>query len=168
MIKAAKDILTAVVKQQVPDAVIVRSAAEEKQAIMARKWPLVGLITNPGNFDDTDAQVVRYYDETDQVYKERYIRGSRILPILLRLWAEGEDTADELFSAILPAIPSRFQHDDFTGSIRIEREEHSDHAGNVTKLYCSVAVIQFSLFSALKADVCPVTIDTVDMSPSLE
>lgn len=155
MIKEAKDILDAVVRKRVPEAIVVRSAAEEKQAIMARKWPVVSLITNPGNFDDTDAQTVRYFD-ADNVYREQYIRGSRILPVLLRLWAEGEETVDTFFSRILPAIPSRYQQDGFTGLIRIEREEHSDHAGNVNKLYLSVAVIQFSLPSALEAVECPV------------
>ena len=91
MIRAAKDLLQAVVAQRIPAATVVRSAAAESRAIMSRKWPLVSLITDPGRFDDREAKTVRYPDTEAGVLKQRYVRGSRILPVLLRCWAEGED-----------------------------------------------------------------------------
>jgi hypothetical protein len=36
--------------------------AEEQRFIMARTWPLVSLVTNPGRFDDREAKTVRYPD----------------------------------------------------------------------------------------------------------
>jgi hypothetical protein len=161
MIREAKDILQSVVQGRVPDAHIVRSKAEESRAIMARQWPLVSLITNPGTFDDREAKTVRYADAEAQTLKQRYVRGKRTLPILLRVWAEGEDAADELFSRILPAIPRRWEHDNFEGTVLISAEEHSDFVDNVNKLYLSVAEIQFTVPVALEEEIVP-TIQTVE------
>jgi hypothetical protein len=128
---------------------------------MARTWPLVTLVTNPGNFDDRTAKTFRYADVEAGTLKQRTIRGSRILPILLRCWAEGEDAADELFSRIIPAIPRKWEYDGFEGTIVINHEEHSDFVDSVTKLYMSVAEIQFTVTVALDEEIVP-TIKTVE------
>jgi hypothetical protein len=167
MIREAKDILQAVAAQRIPSATIVRSAADESRAIMARKWPLVSLITDPGRFDDREAKTVRYADKEAGLLKQRYVRGSRILPILLRCWAEGEDAADEVFSRILPAIPRKWEYDGFEGLIVINAEEHSDHTGNASKLYLSVAEIQFTVQVALEEETVP-TFKVVDAEPEIK
>jgi hypothetical protein len=155
LIRTAKDVLQAAVENRVQGATIVRSAAEESRAIMARKWPLVSLITSPGRFDDREAKTVRYADAEAGTLKQRYVRGSRILPIQLRCWAEGEDAADEVFSRILPAIPRKWMYDGFEGSIVINAEEHSDHTGNAAKMYLSVAEVQFTVPVALDEEIVP-------------
>lgn len=164
MIKEAKDILESVVAARCPDAAIVRSAEEERTAIMARKFPLVSLITNPGTFDSSEARTVRYYDEAAGFWKQRYVRGSRVLPVLVRCWAKGEDAADALFSRIIPAIPSRWEYDDFAGTVEIVAEEHSDHAGVTAKLFLSVAEVHFTAPAALEEGVIP-AIDQIDTAP---
>jgi hypothetical protein len=58
----------------------------------------VSLITNPGRFDGRESKTIRYPDEDAGVWKERYVRGRRILPMLLRCWAENEDAAEIEFS----------------------------------------------------------------------
>jgi hypothetical protein len=155
MIKETKDILQAVVEQRTPNVTVVRSVKEEKEAIMARKFPLVALVTNQGHFDDRDAKKVRYKDEEAETWKERYIRGSRILPILLRCWSKGENEADAVFSRILPAIPRRWELDGFEGTILISIEEHSDHSGNMAELYVSVVEVQFTVPVALEETIVP-------------
>lgn len=155
MIKEAKDILQNAVLSRIPDVTIVRSTADEQRAIMGRKWPVVSLITNPGKFDDRESKTVRYPDTEEGIWKERYVRGKRTLPILLRVWAEGEDKTDEVFSRLLPAIPRKWEHDGFEGLIVIETEEHSDFVDNVNKLYLSVAEIQFSVPVALEEKPVP-------------
>jgi hypothetical protein len=140
---------------------VVRSIAEEQHAIMARQLPLVSLITNPGRFDDREAKTVRYPDEDAGIWKQRYVRGKRILPLLLRCWAEGEEAADALFSHILPAIPRKWEYDHFEGLIVIETEEHSDFVDNVSNHYLSVAEIQFSVPVALEEETVP-TIHSVE------
>jgi len=155
MIREAKDLLEGIIKNRVPEVAVVRSAAEESHAIMARQFPLVGLITNPGLFDGSEARTVRYFN-VKKNYRERYVRGNRVLPILVRCWAAGENEADEVFSRIIPAIPSRWEYDDFTGSVEIGAEEHSDYAGNVAKLYLSVAEVRFSAAAAMDAEPVPV------------
>ncbi|MDR2784813.1 MAG: hypothetical protein LBB83_02745 [Treponema sp.] len=160
MIKEAKDLLEAVVKARVPESVIVRSALDESQALMDRKYPLVSLVTNPGNFDDREAKTVKYFDEAEGMWKKRYVRGNRVLPILLRLWAEDEEEADRYFSRLLPAIPRTWAYDNFEGLVIINHEEHSDHAGNVAKRYLSVAEIQFTMASAMGDELVP-TFNTV-------
>lgn len=165
MIKEVKDLLESVIVARVPDATVTRSAAEESRAIMARKWPLVSLITNPGTFDESEARTVKYYDDVAKTWKQRYVRGNRVLPVLVRCWAEGEEAADSLFSRIIPAIPSRWEHDDFAGSIEIAAEEHSDHTGNTAKLYLSVAEVRFSIPAAMEPTVVP-TIDEIGIAPT--
>lgn len=155
MIKEVKDLLQAVVTQRVPDATIARSMAAEEHAIMKRQWPLVSLITNPGRFDDREAKTIRYPDAEAGIWKERYVRGKRIVPVLMRCFAEGEAAADALFSRILPAIPRKWELDGFEGLIVIETEEHSDFSDNVSKLYLSVAEIQFSVPVALEETAVP-------------
>ena len=162
MIKQAKDVLAQVVQERVPDAVIVRSVSEEQHAIMARKYPVVALITNPGRFDDREAKTVRYQDEEQGIWVQRKVRGNRIIPILLRCWAEGEDAADEAFSRIIPAIPRRWEYDDFEGHVLINAEEHSDNTGNVAKLYLSVAEVQFAVDVATEVEIVP-TVKTIDV-----
>jgi hypothetical protein len=77
MIKEAKDVLQGVVEARIPEAAVARSGAEETRAIMARKWPLVSFITNPGRFDDRTAKTYRYWDAENETYAQRYVRGSR-------------------------------------------------------------------------------------------
>ena len=166
MIREVKDILQNVVALRIPGVMIARSMAEEQRAIMARQWPLVSLITNPGRFDDREAKTIRYPDAEAGIWKERYVRGKRILPLLLRCWAEGEDEADALFSRILPAVPRKWEYDGFEGLIVIETEEHSDFVDNVNKLYLSVAEIQFSVPVALEETVVP-TFRAIEAEPEM-
>jgi hypothetical protein len=65
MITEAKDILERAARDRIPGAEIARSVSEESRAIMARKLPLVTLVTGPGGFDDREAQTYRYYDEAE-------------------------------------------------------------------------------------------------------
>jgi hypothetical protein len=155
MIQAAKDVLEGAIKARVPSVNIVRSAADESRAIMARQFPLVSLVTNPGKFDDRTAGTKRYANTDTNTLVQRYVRGSRILPILARVWAEGEEAADEVFSQILPAIPRKWEYDGFEGLIVINAEEHSDHTGNTAKLYVSVAEVQFTVQVALDEETVP-------------
>ena len=149
MITEAKNLLEKIIGNRIEGITIVRSASDESKAIMQRKFPLVALITNPGAFDGSEARTVRYFDKNKE-YKQRYVRGNRVLPVLIRCWAAGETEADAVFSRIIPAIPSRWVYDDFTGSIEIGTEEHSDHTGNVTKLYCSIVEVRFSVAAAME------------------
>jgi hypothetical protein len=161
VIKEVKDVLARVVKEIEPSATVARTGMEEQRGIMARSLPLVSLITNPGRFDDREARVYRYADEDAGIWKERYIRGSRIVPILLRCWAGGEDEADEIFSRLLPAIPRRWDYDGFEGLVLINGEEHSDFADTVSNLYMSMAEIQFSIDVAKPAVPVPTFTETV-------
>jgi hypothetical protein len=155
MIQAAKDVLEGAIRTRIPSVNIVRSAADESRAIMARKFPLVSLVTNPGRFDDRTAGTKRYANTDTNTLVQRYVRGSRILPILARVWAEGEEEADDVFSRILPAIPRKWEYDGFEGLIVINAEEHSDHTGNTAKQYVSVAEVQFTVQVALDEETVP-------------
>jgi hypothetical protein len=166
MIKEAKDILQAIVSRRTPGVAIARSMAEEQHFIMARTCPFVSLITNPCRFDDREAKTVRYPDAEAKIWKERYVRGKRILPVLLRLWAGSEDAADALFSRILPAIPRKWEYDGFEGLIVIENEEHSDFVDSVNNLYLSVAEIEFSVPAALEETDVP-TVKSVEAEPEM-
>ena len=154
MITEAKNLLEEIVKKRVPGVTVARSLAEEQKAYRDRKFPLVALITSPGPFSEKEAQTVRYFDENKK-YQQRYVRGNRNLPIQIRCWAEGEEAADKAFSCIIPAIPSRWTYDDFTGSIEIGTEEHSDHAGNTSKLYLSVIDVRFCVAAAMEPGELP-------------
>jgi hypothetical protein len=169
VIKEIKDVLEAVVSARIPGITVARSALEESHAIMARKWPLVSLITNPGRFDDREARLVRYADTGEGgrgavTWKQRTVRGTRRVPILLRCWNKGEDATDEIFSRIIPAIPRRWDYDGFQGFVLIGAEEHSDHTDSVTNLYLSMAEIQFTVDVALEETIVP-TIDTTEIEP---
>ena len=157
MIKEAKDLLESVIKNRIPNIPVFRSAAAETRAIMARQFPLISLITNPGGFDGSEARTVRFFDDGE--YKERYVRGARVLPIMIRCWAKGEDEADAIFSRIIPAIPSQWGYDGFANHIEIGDEEHSDHAGNVNEMYLSVAVIKFKATAAIDPKEVPFFIE---------
>jgi hypothetical protein len=161
MIKEVKDVLETVIRERIPDAVIARSVKEESQAFMARKHPIIALITAPGRFDDRTARTNRYADETTGTWKERYVRGSRIVPIQLHCWEEGEEATDKVFSRILPAIPRKWEYDGFEGSILINYEEHSDCTDSMNKVYLSIAEIQFTVDVATEEEEVP-TIDTVE------
>jgi hypothetical protein len=160
MITEAKDLLERIIKKRIEGATVARSAMEETQAVMKRQFPLVALITNPGPFDGSQAQTYRYFDDS-KGYKQRYARGNRNLPILLRCWSASEAEADKAFSRIIPAIPSRWEYDGFTGSIEIGTEEHSDHTGNVAKLYCSIIDVRFSVAAAMEPGEAPYYTDVV-------
>jgi hypothetical protein len=163
VIREVKDILENVVIGLYPEMTVARSAKEESQAVMGRRFPLVALITNPGRFDDRKAKTLRYGDGNGALF-QRQIRGARQIPILLRVWAEGEDAADEIFSRIIPAIPRVFAYDDFEGLVTIEGEEHSDHAGNTNRLFVSVAEVAFAVDVATEPEAVPV-INVVDNQP---
>jgi hypothetical protein len=155
MIRTAKDALEGAINARVPSIAVVRSAADETRAIMARRFPFAALITNPGKFDDRTDGTARYANTDANTLVQRYIRGSRILPILVRVWAEGEGEADDVFSPILPAIPRKWKYDGFEGLIAINAEEHSDHTGNTAKQYVSVAEVQFTVQAALDEETVP-------------
>jgi hypothetical protein len=164
VIKEAKDVLEAAVRKRIPQAAIVRSFAEEQRAVGALKFPLVSLITNPGNFDDRKARTYRRYDAAEEMWKQRYVRGSRILPIQVRVWDEGEEKTDAVFSRIIPAIPRHWELDGFEGLIVINWEEHSDQADTMLKLYLSVVEVQFTVDAALEEELVP-TVMSVEVEP---
>lgn len=150
MIREAKELLQAIIEEAVPGVTVVKSAAEESRKIMARQFPLVSLITNPGSFDDTEARTVRYFEGEPKEYRERYVRGHRFVPVLVRCWADGEDGADAMTSGIIPEIPSQWEYDGFSCHVKIGAEEHSDHTGNLGKPYVSVIEVIFSGVAARK------------------
>ena len=158
MITEAKNLLENVIKKAVPNLPVVKSAAAEAQQIMARQFPFASLITNPGNFDSNEARTVRYFEGegSDRRYIERYIRGVRSLPILIRVWADGEEGADDIVSRVIPELPAQWEYDGFTGRVEINFEEHSDHAGNMSKKYCSVVEVTFSGMAARAPGKAPV------------
>ena len=145
MIKEIKDLLETVIIERIAGVTVVRSARDESRAFMSRQWPLVALITNPGRFDDREARTYRYADIEAGTWKQRSVRGSRIIPILMRCWAEGEEATDAVFSRIIPAIPRRWEYDGFEGFILINREEHTDHTDSVNDVYLSVTEINLVL-----------------------
>jgi len=155
VIREAKTLLKGVIEKTVPGITVVKSAAEETREIMARKFPFVALITNPGSFDESEARTVRYFEGEPKQYRERYVRGHRNLPILIRCWADGEDNADELSSKIIPEIPSQWEYDGFGNHVRIEAEEHSDHTSSMNKPYVSVIVATFTATAARKPEAVP-------------
>jgi len=155
VIREAKTLLEGIIKKTVPGITVVKSAAEESREIMARKIPLVALITNPGSFDDSGARTVRYFEGEPKQYRERYVRGLRNLPILIRCWEDGEDKADALSSSIIPEIPSQWEYDGFGNHVQIGAEEHSDHASSMGKPYLSVIVVTFTGTAARKPDAVP-------------
>jgi len=156
MIREAKKLLDTIIRKRIREGMpIADSIALEAQCIMARKFPFVALVTNPGRFDESAARTVRYKDDAGQ-YRERYVRGNRILPILIRCWADGEEKADALCSAIMAAIPSQWAYDDFCCRIEIKGEEHSDHAGQLNAPYVSVIEVEFTGTSALPPEEVPV------------
>jgi hypothetical protein len=161
VIKEAKNLLEKIIKEKIHGVTVVRSAADESHEIMARKFPLVALVTNPGTFDGKEARTVRYFEGEPKQYRERYVRGERVLPILVRCWAAGEDDADGIFSRILPAIPSQWVYDGFVKHIEIGWEEHSDHVKNVTKTYLSVAEVRFRAAAAMEPGEIPYYTQTV-------
>ena len=100
MIKAAKDLLDMCISTEIPDATVVRNRGDESKQVMTRKWPLVSLITQAGRLDDRTARLARYRDDVTGELKQRRIRGTRIIPILIGVWAKGENEVDEVFSKI--------------------------------------------------------------------
>jgi hypothetical protein len=166
MIKEIKDLLETVIATRIAGITIVRSLPEEERAIMTRKWPLVSLVTNPGRFDDREARVFRYADMEGGTWKQRNVRGSRIIPVLVRCWAAGEDATDAIFSRVIPAIPRRWQYDGFEGFILINREEHTDHTDSISDLYLSVAEIEFRIDVAFDEEIVP-TIDQTEIEPGV-
>jgi hypothetical protein len=84
----------------------------------------------------------------------------------VRVWAEGEEEADEVFSLILPAIPRKWEYNGFEGLIVINAEEHSDHTGNTAKQYVSVAEAQFTVQVALDEETVP-TFGTATAEPEI-
>jgi hypothetical protein len=155
VIREAKNLLKGIIEKTVPGITVVKSAAEESRIVMARKFPFVALITNPGSFDESEARTVRYFEGEPKQYRERYVRGHRRLPILIRCWADGEDNADALSSSIIPEIPSQWEYDGFGNHVQIETEEHSDHTGNLNSPYVSVIVATFIATAARKPDAVP-------------
>lgn len=155
MIKAAKDLLDMCISTEIPDATVVRNRADETKQVMTRKWPLVSLITQAGRLDDRTARLARYRDDVTGELKQRRIRGTRIIPILIGVWAKGENEVDEVFSKIVPRIPRRWSYDDFVGRIFINSEEHSDFADNVSNLYCSILEVEFQVEVAGDAEIVP-------------
>jgi hypothetical protein len=166
-IKTAKDILEDVVKAHIENVTVARSAVKEKRSIMSRQWPLVSLITDPGKFDDRTAQWYRYADTTDNTLKQRYVRGTRKLPIAVALWAKDEETADELFSGLLPYIPRTWEYDDFGGTILITGEDNSDYADNVSDVYRCIAVVEFDCMVAQAPEIVP-TFTSVDADTEIQ
>jgi hypothetical protein len=55
MSKEIKDLLEAVIIARIAGINVVRSVRDESRVFMARQWPLVSLIMNPGRFDDREA-----------------------------------------------------------------------------------------------------------------
>jgi hypothetical protein len=167
LVKAVKDLLEEAVHTRYPGVLVVRNRAEENRAVMARTRPFVSLITAQGKFDDRTAKVVRWADTASGTLKQRYVRGTRQLPVQVSVWAGREEEADEMFSRLIPCIPRLWEFDDFGGTVLITREEHSDFADNVSDLYCSILEVQFQIEVAGDAEVIP-SFTSVESEPDLK
>jgi hypothetical protein len=71
-----------------------------------------------------------------------------------------------LFSRILPAVPRKWEYDNFEGTVLISGEEHSDFVDTVNKLYLSMAEIQFTVPVALDEEIVP-TFQNVEAEPEI-
>jgi hypothetical protein len=168
LITTVKGLLEDAVREACPEIrIVVSSGAQESKAIMGRKLPFAALITEHGKFDNRTAQMVRYADEADNSLKQRYVRGTRQVPVMVRVWAENEEKTDELFSRLVPRIPRVWEYDGFGGRVLIEAEEHSDFVDNVSKLYLSVLRVQFAVQVAGDEEVVP-TFTSVNGEPDMQ
>lgn len=146
MITAAKDILAGIITAHtsIPAKRVARSAAAERDLHHERAYPFVALITADGSFENT-AGTVRYEDTTAGSIVERLVRGTRTVPMEIRLWAEDETDGDRLAHAVIRHLPTRWEYDGFAGAIDIADEAHTDNAANITDEYVISILARFSI-----------------------
>lgn len=142
MIKEAKDLIQSIIPEALVKKV-VRDGIEEKKALSNKELPFLALITNPGGFDETEAKYIKFKE--DGALFQRYIRGTRTLPIVIRVWAESEDEADEILSEIIVQMPRFWNCDGLQGRVDILNEEHSDYSTRLLGKYLSALEISFSV-----------------------
>ncbi|OHD22774.1 MAG: hypothetical protein A2Y38_20110 [Spirochaetes bacterium GWB1_59_5] len=152
MITEAKDILASVLTAHPAVGLsltrIVRSAADEKKAVLERAHPFASLISAPGSFDNTTSRRAARTASGGGVEKY-FIRGTRRLPIGIRVWAKTENDADAIVSAFLPFIPHRWAAEGAEGVVEIKKTDASDFASAVSGHYVMMVEVAFSLDVAM-------------------
>ena len=147
MIKEAKDILAYIILTRTPivTANIARKAATERDLHHQRSFPFAALISADGGFDPQEARTARYADETAGTNKERVIRGTRTVPIEIRVWAADEDSGDAIAHDLIRHLPMRWDFDGLEGLVNIISESHTDNIANLTDEYVVSILVEFAI-----------------------
>lgn len=166
MIAASKDILAGVIAMHASISAerVARSAARERELHDERAYPFAALIAADGSFENSP-RTVRYEDKAAGSIMERFIRGTRTVPIEVRLWAESEAAGGRLAHHVIRHIPTRWDYDGLGGEIEVADESHTDNVANITDEYAISILVRFSVPVAADAE----SINTVpSLSPRLD
>jgi hypothetical protein len=145
MIVECKNILSEAIAAFTQVQLIVRSVVDEKKLLSERSFPFCSLITLPGKFDDRSTKLVKILDTIRRQWTMHQVRGTRNLPIQIRIFTKSEEEASSLAHDIIRNIPLTFEYNGKQGKISIGEEEHSDHVTRLTEKYLSLIIVMFSV-----------------------
>ncbi len=109
---------------------IHQHAKDEKQALYKRAYPVVSIITGDERFENNNSYEVR---------------GTRTIPIEIRIWETTEKKAMDIAEKVLSKLPTSWRYEGNDGSIDIIGVTHSDHIANMTEYYACFITIDFSM-----------------------
>lgn len=129
VIVAAKDLISEIIKEQFDISFkIARSITDETNLKSARQNAFVSLLTADGKFNEKNAKTVRYKEVED--HYSILVRGSRNIPIEVRVFGKNESETDRILETILSYMPRYWKIGQRSGEIEILSEHDADYSSN--------------------------------------
>lgn len=129
VIIAAKDLIAEIIKDRFGTSYqVARNIVAETNLKSARHQTFISLLTADGKFNEKNAKTVRYKD-TDYQYSI-LVRGSRNIPIEVRVYGKDEAETDRILEIILSYMPRYWMIGKREGEIEILSEHDADYSSN--------------------------------------
>jgi len=144
MVTEAKRLIEAIVRKRTPVRAVAFRKTEEDTLRSQKTMPYVALLTADGKFDERTMKRVktRSADGTLSVVQ---VRGTRMVPIEIRVAARSEEEADRYLGDVLRYLPHSWSVGDYAGRVDVLTEHHDDYASNAADRAIASAFVMFEL-----------------------
>lgn len=143
MVSEAKKLIEGVIRKQTPIRDVALRKTDEDTYVSQKRVPYASLLTADGKFDEQSVRYIKLRNGASLL--QVHIRGTRSLPIEVKIAAKTEQDADRYLGNVLRYLPTKWQIGEYRGTIHILTEHHDDYASNAADRAVASAYVQFSM-----------------------
>lgn len=144
MLTEAKRLIEGVIRKRTPIRKIAGRRTDEETFITQKALPYAAIFSADGKFDERTARVVKVRTPEGGLNQVQ-VRGTRKVPLELRIAAASEADADKWLGEVLRYLPLKWSIGDYAGAINILTEHSDDYSSNAAGRAMSSAFIMMTM-----------------------